>query len=368
MNKVIKKSHPNLDLQDYAQTLLNIKYRIQQAQVKALTTVNTELLKLYWDIGKIIHQKTQEEQWGTQIVENLAEDLQNLFPGMGGFSRANVFKMKSFYTTYEIVSQAVRQLEDMPIFSIPWGHNVLLITKIKSIDERLWYAQKTIENGWSRTILEWHISSDFYHRQGKAISNFKQQLPSPDSELIQQTFHDPYILDFITLQESYVERDIENGLMAHVQKMLLALGKGFAFVGQQYHIIVGPQDYYIDLLFYHTIRKCYVVIELKAGEFHYSHAGQIAFYITAIDKQLRQENDNPTIGLILCKNKDNYTVEYALEGTNKPVGVASYITNLVQELPLEWKSSLPTIEEIETELEKQEMLQELKPAKNTSKK
>ena len=360
MKKVIVNIDKSLELQKYAQTLLEIKQRIQQAQVKALTAINTELLKLYWDIGKIISQKTEENQWGAQTVEKLAEDLKNIFPGMSGFSRSNVFKMKSFYTTYEIVSRTVRQLEDMPIFSIPWGHNVVLITKVKSIEERLWYAQKIIQNGWSRTVLEWQISSDLYNREGKAITNFKKQLPSSESELVQQLVKDPYVFDFLTLHEYHVERDIEQGLMQNIQKTLLEIGKGFAFVGQQYHVAIGDKDYYIDLLFYHVPLKRYLVIELKAREFDYLDAGQISFYITAIDEKVRGKDDNPTIGLILCKEKDHYSAEYALKSSSKPIGIASYVTDLIHELPLEWKSSLPTIQEIEIELEKKRLYKSLK--------
>ena len=359
MKKVIVNIDKSLELQKYAQTLLEIKQRIQQAQVKALTAINTELLKLYWDIGKIISQKTEENQWGAQTVEKLAEDLKNIFPGMSGFSRSNVFKMKSFYTTYEIVSRTVRQLEDMPIFSIPWGHNVVLITKVKSIEERLWYDKKIIKNGWSRTVLEWQISSDLYNREGKAITNFKKQLPSSESELVQQFVKDPYVFDFLTLHEYHVERDIEQGLMQNIQKTLLEIGKGFAFVGQQYHVAIGDKDYYIDLLFYHVPLKRYLVIELKAREFDYLDAGQISFYITAIDEKVRGKDDNPTIGLILCKEKDHYSAEYALKSSSKPIGIASYVTDLIHELPLEWKSPLPTIQEIEIELEKKEIIQEL---------
>jgi len=362
MKKIISKIDKNLELKEYVQALFEIKQRIQQAQIKALLSVNNELLKLYWDIGKIISQKSQQDQWGSKTVEKLAEDLQNIFPGMSGFSRANVFKMKVFYTTYEIVSRAVRQLDDMPIFSIPWGHNIVLITKIKSNEERLWYAHEIIEHGWSRIVLEWQISSDLYNRQGKAITNFTKQLPSSESELAQQAFKDPYILDFLKLREPYVERDIEQGLIDNVQKMLLEMGKGFAFVARQYHLVVGSNDYYIDLLFYHIQLKCYVVIELKAREFDYLDAGQISFYITAVDEQLRGKGDNPTIGMILCKNKDKYTAEYALKGMNTPIGIASYEIELISKLPKELKSSLPTIQEIEAELEKQDMIQDIETA------
>ena len=317
MKKVITKKNNDLDIAEYTLILKKIKRYIKQAQTKALLSVNTELLKMYWNIGKTISIQQKTNGWGSQTIDKLANDIQDTFPGLAGFSRSNIFRMQAFYASYEIVAQAARQLEALPIFNIPWWHNVVLLQKIKSNDQRLWYAQQTIELGWSRTVLEWHISLKSHARQGKAITNFKKQIPFPESELVQQAFKDPYILDFILLQEPYLERDIEKNLMANIQKVMLELGKGFTFAGQQYHIKVGSQDFYIDLLFYHVPLKRYVVIELKAREFNYLDAGQISFYITAVDEQLKGINDNPTIGLILCKDKDHYVAEYALKNINR---------------------------------------------------
>lgn len=365
---VLKKESEVITQKEYAKVLLDIKKQIREAQVKATLAVNRELIKLYWFIGKIIAEKQKMAGWGSKVIEKLAEDLQNEFSGLGGFSRANVFKMKSFYDAYEIVSQAVRQLEELPVFDVPWGHNVILITKLKDNNQRFWYAQKAIENGWSRTILEMQIESDLYNRQGKAITNFKKTLPSPDSDMAQQSFKDPYIFDFLTLHEQYVEYDIEQGLIDNVLKFLLEMGKGFALVGRQYHLEVGPKDYYIDLLFYHTKLKCYVVVELKSREFEARDAGQLNFYLSAVDDLIRDVQDNQTLGLLLCKTKDNFTAEYALRDINKPIGVAAYQTELMKKLPKELKSSLPTIKEIEAELEKAELLHQKKVVKKAAKK
>ncbi len=336
--------------------MLDIKKHIYDAQVKAALSANKELLKLYWHIGQTICTQQKVNGWGSGSAEKLAEDIQKEFPGLAGFSRANIFRMQAFFSAYEKVAQAARLFEELPVFSIPWWHNIILIQKIKNTEERLWYAQKAIENGWSRTILEMQIESDLYNRQGKAITNFKKTLLSPHSDMAQQSLKDPYIFDFLTLQEKYIEHDIEQGLIDNVQKLLLEMGKGFALVGRQYHLEVGKKDYYIDLLFYHTKLKCYVVVELKAREFDPRDAGQINFYLSAVDDLVRDAQDSPTIGLLLCKTKDNFTAEYALRDINKPIGVAEYQTEILKKLPKNLKSSLPTIEEIEAELEKQESL------------
>ncbi|HSW74127.1 MAG TPA: PDDEXK nuclease domain-containing protein, partial [Candidatus Limnocylindria bacterium] len=242
--------------------------------------------------------------------------------------------------------------EDLPIFKIPWGHNVVLIEKVKDLKIRLWYAQKTIENGWSRSVLEMWIKSDLYRRDGKAITNFKRTLPMPQSDMAQQSLKDPYIFDFLTLHEQHVEHDIEQGLIENVQKLLLELGKGFALVGRQYHLEVGNKDYYIDLLFYHFKLDCFVVVELKAREFDPRDAGQLNFYLTAVDEQLRGTGDKPTIGLLLCKSKNSIVAEYALRDINKPIGVAEYETAITKKLPKKLESSLPTIKELEAEFAK----------------
>src|SRR3990167_3262152 len=342
---------------EYIKTLSDIKEQIKKAQVKATLAANKELLKLYWSIGKVINEKQSEYGWGSKFIDDLSKDLQNSFPGSGGFSRSNLFRMKVFYKEYEKVAQAARQLDNLVIFSIPWFHNVTLIQKLKNNKERLWYAQKAIENGWSRSMLETWLESDLYHREGKAITNFKKSLPAPHSDMAQQSFKDPYIFDFLTLHEQHLEQDVEQGLIDNVQKLLLELGKGFALVARQYHLVVGKKDYYIDLLFYHTKLKCYIVVELKAKDFDPRDAGQINFYLSAVDDLVKDKDDKPTIGLLLCKTKDNFTAEYALRDINKPIGVAEYKTEILKRLPKKLKSSLPTIEELETELEKKEILQ-----------
>jgi len=338
---------------EYQSTLLDLKKKIRESQLKAMTFVNKELIRLYWTIGKTIIEKQEKSGWGSNVIEKLAKDIQNAFPGIEGFSRANIFRMKGFFSAYEKVAQAVRQLESLPVFSIPWGHNIILMQKIKNSDERLWYASKVIEHGWSRSMLLTWIENKLYRREGKAITNFKAVLPSPSSDLAQQTLKDPYTFDFLTLHKEHLEKDIEDGLTNHIQKFLIELGQGFAFVGQQYPIKAGDKDLYIDLLFYHLKLRCYIIVELKAREFDARDAGQMSVYLSAVDDQLRHEDDNPSIGMILCKTKNNVFVEYALRNFNRPIGVAGYETTLVEKLPKELKSSLPTVKEIEEELEKE---------------
>jgi len=268
--------------------------------------------------------------------------------------------MRAFYRAYEKVPQAVAQIKDLPVFLIPWGHNALLLEKIKDIELRVWYAHKTIENGWSRAILEMQIESRLHERSGKAVTNFTRTLPAPDSDMAQQSLKDPYVFDFLTLHDEVVERDIEQGLMDHIQKFLLELGQGFSFVGRQKHIVVGDSDFYIDLLFYHLQLRCYLVVELKATKFKPDYVGQLNFYLSAVDDLLRHPDDKPTIGLLLCKTKNDFVAEYALRDLNKPIGIASYETELVESLPKNLKGSLPTIEEIEAELGKQKIMEESK--------
>lgn len=363
-----KTTTKKTNIKEYALVLINIKQRIQKAQIKATMSANKELLKLYWDIGNMISIQQKEHSWGSSAVEKLAADIQKEFPGLSGFSRSNIFYMRSFYQTYEElqqvfkqkVQQAAGQLETLPIFNIPWFHNVILLQKLKDNEQRLWYAQKAIEHGWSRTILEMQIESKLYQRQGKAITNFHATLPKPDSDMAEQSLKDPYIFDFLTLHADHVEQELEQGLIDNVQKLLLELGKGFALVGRQYHLEVDAQDYYIDLLFYHVKLKCYFVVELKSRKFDVKDLGQLSFYLSAIDDTLKDKNDNPTLGLLLCKTKQKLTVEYALRNINRPIGVAEYETDLINKLPKNLKSNLPTIQEIEEELEKKEFLQKLK--------
>ncbi|KKR97022.1 MAG: hypothetical protein UU47_C0003G0009 [candidate division TM6 bacterium GW2011_GWE2_41_16] len=356
IKEILPKVPAVVSTSDYMQTLLDLKKQVAQAQISATMAANKELIKLYWSIGKTIVEKQRNSDWGSSVIERLANDMQKEFSGMGGFSRANIFRMQAFYTAYEKVAQAARQIEDIPIFYIPWFHNVVIMQQVKNNEERLWYAQKSVEHGWSRSVLEMQIESSLYKRQGKAITNFSKTLPEPHSDMAQQSLKDPYVFDFLTLHDDYVEHELEQGLIDHVQKFLLELGQGFAFVGRQHHLKIGESDFYIDLLFYHVKLRCYVVVELKSTAFKPEHAGQLNFYLSAVDDLLRVPDDKPTIGLLLCKTKDNVVAEYALRDINKPMGVAGYETEIIKKLPKEFKSSLPTIAEIEAGLEKQEIL------------
>lgn len=367
VKRTSKSKLSTVSIEEYANVLLDVKNQIRQSQVKAALAANKELIKLYWSIGKTIAEKQKVSGWGTGVIECLANDLQVEFPGIEGFSRRNIFRMKAFYEAYEKVPQPVAQIEDLPIFHIPWGHNAVLIEKIKDLTLRLWYAQKAIDNGWSRSMLETWIKSKLHSRQGKAVTNFSKTLPTPDSDMAQQSLKDPYLFDFLTLQEEHFERDVEQGLINHIQNFLLELGKDFSFVGRQYHIEVDGDDYYLDLLFYHLKLRCYIVIELKSSEFKPEHTGKLNFYLSAVDDLLRHKDDNSTIGLLLCKTKKNFTVEYALRDINKPIGVAGYETKIIKSLPKDLKSSLPTIEEIEAELEKRKFLSPKKVKSSKSK-
>lgn len=330
-------------LDDYRQALATIKQRIQASQTRAILAVNAELLNLYWDIGRQLDAWQRERAWGSAVVEQMAQDLQASYPGMKGFSRTSLFAMRQFYAflspRFEVVPQPVGQM--------PWGHVRTLLTKVKSVDLVLLYAQTCAEHGWSRRVLEWQIEQRFHERTGQAVGNFAQTLPAPQSELVQQSLKDPYVFDFLTLTSQAVERDIENQLVAQITRFLLELGKGFAFLGRQYPLTVNGRDYFLDLLFYHARLKCYVVIELKAGGFKPEYVGKLNFYLSAVDDLLRAEDDQPTIGLILCKDKDKLDVEYALRDVHKPMGVSSFIT---KDIPLSVQSQLPTVEEIESEL------------------
>lgn len=292
----------------------------------------------------------------SSFLDTLARDLQVMHPGVEGFSRTNVFRMKSFFKAYSKNPTAVGQITDLSVFKLPWGHNVVLLERLKTIEERFWYANMAVEEGWSRHYLDQQIKSDLYKRLGKAVSNFKTTLPEPNSGMVQESLKDPYVFDFLALQQDHLERDLEQGLIDHVEKMLLELGKGFALVGRQQHIVVGNEDFYIDLLFYHVKLKCYIVVELKSRAFHPKDAGQLNFYLSAVDDLMRDVHDNPTIGLILCKTKNNIIAEYALRDINKPVGVSEYETEIINSLPKNLKGNLPSVQELEDELEKKEIL------------
>lgn len=294
---------PSLALPEgYPAFLAEVKTRIQQSQIKAAIAINQELIRLHWWIGKEIVLRQQNEKWGSHVIERFCKDVQSDFPGLKGFSRSNVFRMRSFYQTYEIVAQAARQLESPPDFclNIPWWHNVILIEKVKTLPEREWYARAAIEHGWSRNMLELWIESGLYQRKGKAPNNFQKALPTPQSDLAEQTLRDPYNFDFLTCINEAREKEIEDGLMVHIQKFLLELGHGFAFVGRQVPLRVGDEDFYVDLLFYHIKLRCYFVIELKAVPFKPEFTGQMNFYLAVIDDKMRNPGDGRSIGLILC--------------------------------------------------------------------
>jgi len=332
---------------NYLKILDELKNKIKDAQVKAALSVNSQLVLLYWEIGKTVLERQKQAGWGAKIVQNLAKDLQSSFPGMKGLSDRNLKYMRKFaqtYSDFEFVQQVVAQL--------PWGHNIVLMDKATNSIEQIWYAQKTIENGWSRNILVHQIESKLYHRQAiedNKTTNFLTALPAPQSELVQEIIKDPYNFDFLTLTEKSQEKDLEDGLMKNLTSFLLELGKGFAFVGQQYHLEVGGQDYFLDLLFYNTKLHCYVVFELKIGEFKPEYTGKVNFYLSALDSQLKTEYDEPSIGIILCKSKNKIVAEYALRDMTKPIGVSEY--SITQILSDELKTKLPTIEELEQELE-----------------
>ena len=372
--------------QHYKDWLTEIKERIQRARLKAALAANAELIAFYWEMGKDISEKINRASWGAKVIDQLATDLKSEFPDMSGLSRPNLYSMKRFYEFYaidgnqfKIVSQLVRQLEttnnqpveivSQPVTQfdyanekdeqqfvksfvgqIPWGHNRVIVSQTKSVSEALFYISKTIENGWSRAILEHQIGSNLYNRQGKATTNFEQTLPAISSGLAAQILKDPYNFDFLAMTESYKERELESALIDNVSKFLLELGTGFAYVGRQVPMQVSDKEYFIDLLFYHLKLRCYVVIELKATEFIPEFAGKLSFYLSAANDILRHPTDNPTIGLMICKNKNSIIAEYALKNINQPIGVSEY--QLTKLFPEEFRSSLPTIEEIEEELKK----------------
>jgi predicted nuclease of restriction endonuclease-like (RecB) superfamily len=329
--------------QDYRQALETIKQRIQTAQVRAVWAVNAELLNLYWDIGRQLQQWQSERGWGAAVVEQMALDLQAAYPGIKGFSRTSLFAMRQFHAFFSSSFESVPQ----PVGQMPWGHVRTLLAKVKTVEIAMAYAQACLQNGWSRAVLELQIEQRFHERSGQVVSNFDKTLPVPHSELVQQSLKDPYLFDFLTLAPQAVERDIENQLVAQITRFLLELGKGFAFLGRQYPLQVNGKDYFLDLLFYHARLKCYVVIELKAGAFKPEYVGKLNFYLSAADDLLRATDDQPTIGLILCKDKDRLDVEYALRDIRKPMGVSSFIT---KDIPLAVRSQLPTVEEFENEL------------------
>lgn len=378
----------------YAPLLADLKARVRVAQVKAAVSVNRELILLYWHIGREILRAQKAEGWGAKVVERLAKDLAAEFPEMGGFSRTNILRMRAFFEAWApleivpqpvgllagetsdgsivpqavgqllktkvqqpvapIVSQPVIKFEDAPpepLTSLSWSSNIILLEKLKDPAARLWYARKAVEHGWSRAVLTVQIESRLHERSGKAITNFERTLPPAQSDMAREVLKDPYTFDFLTLGEDAHERDLERGLVEHVQKLLLEMGAGFAFVGRQVPVEVGDEDFYLDLLFYHLRLRCFVVVDLKMKPFEPEFAGKMNFYLSAVDDQMRHDSDAPTIGLLLCKDaKNKLKVEYALRDVKKPIGVAEWQTRLVESLPKDLRGSLPTIADIEREL------------------
>jgi predicted nuclease of restriction endonuclease-like (RecB) superfamily len=371
---------------DYLTWVADIKARIRGTQIRAALAANAVLIRFFYDLGRMITEKQRQTRWGDKLVERLAKDLHSEFPEMAGFSRTNLLYCKQFYLFISeglparnvivpqtggqssmstqlienqgnvIVQQTVGQLGkrrrntflEEVVFNIPWGHVVTILGKVKDKKTAAFYFTQTLQNSWSRDVLALQIKSGLHKRQGKAVTNFQKTLSQPLSDLAQQTVKDPYVFDFLTLAEPYHEKDIENQLVRHLARFMLELGKGFAFVGQQYHLEVEGSDYYIDLLFYHVVLKCYVVVELKNTKFIPEYAGKLNFYLSAVDTLLKRDDDKPTIGILLCREKKSIEAEFALRDINKPIGVSEMMLTTV--LPKNLASSLPTVAELEAEL------------------
>jgi predicted nuclease of restriction endonuclease-like (RecB) superfamily len=376
MNEIIKHS-------EYREWLRDLKQQIKTGQIKAALSVNSQMIMLYWDLGKQITEKQEKAKWGSGFIEQLSKDLKEEFPEMTGFSRTNLERMKLFYQFYsriiqyhETIPQFVGQISDIrgeqiwaqvvpklqgtenmniinsaqvvpKLILIPWGHHVKIMQKVKDLNQALFYINKTIENNWSRAVLEYQIETNLYDRQGKAITNFSLTLPALQSDLANEIMKDPYNFDFLRLSEKVKETDLEKALIQHISHFLPELGIGFAYMGRQFLLKVGKKEYRTDLLFYHTRLKCYVIIELKSKEFEPEFVGKLNFYITAVNELIKDEHDKPTIGMLLCKNKDNYEVEFSLKDVNNPIGVSAFhYTELAEDI----KAALPSAEELQNEL------------------
>lgn len=368
----------------YRSLLADIKARVRQAQHKAALSANAEMVVMYWDVGRLIAARQEDEGWGAGVIPRLAVDLKNELPEQKGFSERNLARMVAFFRAYPILPQAAALLESrkpaaspatptaiLPqaaaklasslslsgaeptdcLLAVPWYHHVVLIEKVKELPTRLWYARQVVEQGWSREALTAQIKQRAHERQGTAVTNFATTLPEIHASLATGLLKDPYLFDFLTLEEPFHERELETGLLTHLQKFLLELGRGFAFVGRQYRLEVSDREFYLDLLFYHLHLRCFVVVDLKRGDFKPEYAGKMNFYCSVVDDQLRHPQDLPTLGLILCQTKDRVLAEYALRDIHKPIGIADY--ELTRALPSELASSLPTIEAIEAELSRE---------------
>lgn len=341
------------DVSNYPEVIDKLKKEVEAARLNAAFTVNKQMLFLYWRIGKIILEQQQSQGWGTKVVDRLANDLRKAFPDMRGFSSRNLKYMRAFAEAYPVfvqgpLAQTLSIVQD-PLAQITWYHHITLLDKVQDKKARLFYINKTAENGWSRNVMVHQLESKLYERQGTAITNFNNTLPANQSDLAKEILKDPYKFDFLSLSDEYLEKDLEDALIKHITKFLLELGAGFSYAGRQYPVEVGGKDYQIDLLFYHLKLRCFVVVELKKGEFTPEHAGKLNFYLNAVDDLLRHPADSASIGILICKERNKVVAEYALRGIDKPIGIAEY--ELTQAIPEKLKGSLPTIEEIEKELE-----------------
>jgi predicted nuclease of restriction endonuclease-like (RecB) superfamily len=376
--KFAKQDAVSASAGNYPALLADIKQRIRTAQVRTAMAGNAGMLMLYWEIGSVLTERQKIEGWGAAVLPRLAADLRNDLPEVKGFSVRNLKLMTQFFREYPdfaVIGQPpVAQLAQrpsarkvprpqvaklppasdadesgqLPVALLPWAHNIILIQKVKDLSTRLWYARQAFEHGWSRDVLSLQIQSRAHERHGKAVTNFQRTLPSPQSDLASQLLKDPYIFDFLTLEKPFRERELETGLLRHLQDFLVELGAGFAFVGRQVHLEIGDDDFYLDLLFYHLRLRCFVVIDLKVGPFRAEYAGKMNFYLNAVDDRMRQGGDQSSIGIILCQDKNRVVAEYALRGVKKAIGVSDY--QLTRALPKQLRSALPSIEEIEAEL------------------
>jgi predicted nuclease of restriction endonuclease-like (RecB) superfamily len=329
----------------YAETLGDIKRRIQHERVRIVTAASSAMVLLYWDIGRLIVERQEREGWGARVIDRLAADLHEAYPEMKGFSARNLLFMRSFGAAYPD-AQMVKQL----VSQLPWGHVIKLLQRVKEPAVREWYVREAIAHGWSRSALEQRIDAGAHGRHAKALTNFASTLPAVDADVAAQVFKDPYLFDFLGTADPRREREVEQALVDHIQRFLLELGSGFAFVGRQVHLELASRDYYVDLLFYHLKLRAFVVVELKTVPFDPGFVGQLNMYLSAVDDLLKHADDKPTIGLLLCRSKDKVVVEYALRDVNKPIGVAEWETKIVASLPEALRGSLPTVEEIEAEL------------------
>lgn len=338
---------------DYASWIEELSQRYKRSQIKAATHVNREMLKFYWSLGKDIVTLKAESRWGEKFIANLSSDLKDKLPEVKGLSETSIGYAKRFYLLYnewfKIHPQLGGELQDSAIWQIPWGHHKYIIDKFFNAPKKaMFFVHKTLENGWSRNVLLNFMDTDLYERQGKAISNFKLSLPTPQSDLAQEMTKDPYKFDFLTMTEGYREKELKDALEVNIRDFLLELGTGFAYMGREYRIVIGQTEKFIDMLFYNLNLRCFVVVEIKTGKFESEYIGQLGTYVAAVNHILKKDMDNPTLGLLICKSKDNVLAQYALESSNQPIGISEY--ELSKLYPADFKGTLPSIEDIENEL------------------